>query len=318
MTENEIKGLMEKYLNGTITKKEESLLEQFDVDLLSRNYKDTFKNENHRKRVAKQLSRNISEHGKGISFLKWSKVAASLALLVSLGYFIHSKMGTKPVVEPIVIMEKTTEWGQKLNIILADGTQVRLNSGSTLKYPSRFEGDFRHVKLVGEAFFEVTRNPQRPFVIESGEVKTTVLGTSFNVDTYPDNDQIAVTVSTGKVKVASRENEIILEPNEQGVFHKKTKTMSKEKVDISTALNWKDGVIHFEDVPLSQALKTLEKWYGVSFVLENKYAGNCHISASYNNELLSTVLESIVFAKKGLQYEFLEDQKILIKGKCTD
>ncbi|MEC7263557.1 MAG: FecR domain-containing protein [Bacteroidota bacterium] len=318
MTENEIKGLMEKYLNGTITKQEESLLEQFDGDLLSKNYKDIFKNDNHRKQIAKQLSQNISGHKKGISFLKWTKVAASLALLVGLGYFIHSRMETEPVVEPIVEMVKTTEWGQKLNVTLADGTQVRLNSGSILKYPSRFEGNLRRVELIGEAFFDVAKNPNKPFVIESGEVRTTVLGTSFNVDTYPDNDQIAVTVATGKVKVASQENEIILEPNEQGVFHKKTRSMTKERVDTSTALNWKEGVIHFEDVPLSQALKTLEKWYGVSFVLENKYAGNCHISASYNNELLSTIMESIVFAKKGLRYEFLEDHKILIKGKCTD
>ena len=318
MTENEIKGLMEKYLNGTITKQEESLLEQFDGGLLVKNSKNTFKNENQRKRIAKQLSDGITKPKRNKSILRWTKAAASLALLMGLGYFFHFKMKPEPVVEPIVEIIKTTEWGQKLNITLADGTQVRLNSGSTLKYPSRFEGNLRQVELIGEAFFDVAKNPKIPFVIQSGEVQTTVLGTSFNVDTYPDDDQIAVTVSTGKVKVASQENEIILEPNEQGVFHKKTKTMTKERVDIAAALHWKNGIIHFEDVPLAKALETLEKWYGVTFVLENKNAGNCHISASYNNELLTTVLESIVFAKKGLQYEFLEDQKILIKGKCTD
>lgn len=318
MTENEIKGLMEKYLNGTITKKEESLLEQFDGKLLYKNRNGIFKNERHKKRVAKQLSQNIARPHKGTSFFKWTRVAASLAIMASLGYLLYSKTETKEVEEPIVEIVRTTEWGQKLNLTLADGTQVRLNSGSTLKYPNRFEGDMRHVALIGEAFFDVAKNPDKPFVIESGEVRTTVLGTSFNVNTYPDNDQIAVTVATGKVKVASQESEIFLEPNEQGVFNTRTKSMTKERVDITTALNWKKGIIHFEDVPLSQVLETLEKWYGVSFVLENRNAGNCHISASYDNELLSTVMESIVFAKKGLRYEFLEDHKILIKGKCTD
>ncbi|RUA15079.1 MAG: hypothetical protein DSY83_08230 [Flavobacteriia bacterium] len=144
------------------------------------------------------------------------------------------------------------------------------------------------------------------------------MGTSFNVNTYPDNDQVAVTVATGKVKVASHENEIHLGPNEQGVFDKKTKTISKKMPDIATFLNWKDGIIHFEDTSLAKVAESLERWYGVTFIFEKESLGDCHITANFNNELLPAVLESIVYAKKGLRYEFLENNKILIKGRCTD
>ncbi|SFC45629.1 FecR family protein [Flagellimonas taeanensis] len=318
MTEKRIKGLMEKYLNGTITKKEESLLERFDGRLLSKNHKDVFKDERHRKQIERLLSQNISRPRKRISLPKWARVAASIALMAVVAYSVHVYTKVEEKVEPIVEMTKTTEWGQKLNLSLADGTQIRLNSGSTITYPDRFEGDVREVVLEGEAFFDVAKNPDKPFVIRSGEVLTTVLGTSFNINTYPDSQQIAVTVASGKVKVASHENEIHLGPNEQGIFDKKTKTISKKMTDIATFLNWKDGIIHFEDTSLAQVVESLERWYGVTFVFENENLRNCHVTATYKNEMLPAVMESIAYAKKGLRYEFLENDKILIKGKCTD
>ncbi|WP_108425743.1 FecR family protein [Flagellimonas amoyensis] len=316
MTEKEIKGLMEKYLNGTITKKEESLLELFDIDLLSKNHGKIAHGPAHKKRVAQKLAQRTNRQERPI--YKWAKVAASIAVLIGVAYTVHVNTRVEEKIEPIVELTKTTKWGQKLNITLADGTRIRLNSGSTITYPDRFEGTVREVVLEGEAFFDVAKNPNKPFVIKSGEVLTTVLGTSFNINTYADSEQIAVTVATGKVKVASQENEIHLGPNEQGVFDKKTKTISKKVTDITTFLNWKDGIIHFEDTRLANVAESLERWYGVTFVFENGNVGDCHVTATYSNELLSAVLESIAYAKKGLHYEFLENNTILIKGRCTD
>ncbi len=317
MTENEIKVLMQKYLDGTITKKEESRLEEFDLNLLSKNHPSIFKNNRHKKNVGQKLSKGIHPHLRKKSVSKWIGMAASITLLASLGYVANIFIHQKEVKETIAEFTKTTQWGQKLNLVLADGTEVYLNAGSSIKYPQRFEGDTREVELVGEAFFNVVKNPDKPFVIKSGEVETTVLGTSFNVNTYPDSHQIAVTVASGKVKVASQEHEVLLMPNEQGVFDRKTKSISKEKIDIATFLHWKEGIIHFEDVELSEVLQTLERWYGVSFVVDNNI-GNCHITATYDNERLSAVLESIVYTKKGLQYQFLDKNQIQFNGKCTD
>ncbi|GLU45594.1 FecR family protein [Allomuricauda sp. NBRC 101325] len=318
MTENEIKGLMEKYLNGTISKKEESLLENFDSSLLRKNSTTLFKSDRQKAKIARSILGSIQHVKKSNPVLRWTKVAASIALLIGIGYATFLSTKQEIPSEPIVEITKTTEWGQKLNITLSDGSQIRLNAGSSLKYPSKFDGDERIVELTGEAFFDVTKKPEKPFIIKSGEVETTVLGTSFNVNTYPENDEIAVTVATGMVKVASQENEVYLLPNEQGVFNKSSKNMTKQQVDISYALHWKDGILHFEDTDLNQVLERLEKWYGVSFQMENKQIGNCHITATFINQNLTEVMESIVFTKKGLKYQFLNDKTILLKGICTD
>ncbi len=292
-------------------------MEKFDGHLLSRNHKKVFRSNEHKEHVKEQIARRIKgEPKRGTS--RWVSVAATIMLLLGLGYLTYKRYDAVPPVEPIVEIVKTTEWGKKLTLTLPDGSEVRLNSGSTLKFPERFEGDVREVELSGEAFFEVTKNSDKPFIIKSDEVNTTVLGTSFNVNTYPENQQISVTVATGRVKVASRESEVFLGPNEQGVFDKDTKSISKEKIDIASFMYWKDGIIHFEDVELSNVLESLERWYGVTFVMDNHNIGGCHITATYDNDALSEVLESIVYAKKGLHYEFLEDKKILIQGACTD
>ena len=319
MTENEIKVLMNKYLNGTITKEEEYLLEAFDHKLLSKNHKDVFKNPKHKQQLVQKLVKGIDNSRRKNPMYKWVGIAASLIIIIGLGYFGFNHYSiNREVVQPPVQLVKSTKWGQKLNLVLADGTQVYLNSGSTIKFPQRFSGNSREVELQGEAFFDVAKNPNKPFIIKSDEVETTVLGTSFNINTYSDSRQVAVTVATGKVKVASQASKVLLLPNEQGVFDKASKSISKEKIDIAAFLNWKDGIIHFEDASLSEVLQTLERWYGVTFVVDNENIGDCHITATYDNERLDAILESIAYAKKGIRYQFLDNHKIQLMGRCTD
>lgn len=324
MTENDIKKLMKKYLKGTITKKEETLLEQFDSSLLSKNEEKVFRDASDKKRIKHGLSGEInkqtanSRKGKK-TFLNRMGIAASVVLLLGLGYISYHKIwNDKTEIQPVARIVKTTDWGQKLSLTLTDGTEVRLNSGSTIEFPERFTGHVREVELTGEAFFNVAKNPDKPFIIRSGDVHTTVLGTSFNINTYPDSGEITVTVATGEVRVASKDNKVFLNPNEQGVFDKASRRISKEKIDIATVLQWKDGILHFKDTTLAQVAASLERWYGVTFVFENEKTKDCHLTATYDNEVLPAVLESIVHTKKGLQYKYLEDRKILIKGKCTD
>lgn len=321
MTENEIKTLMKKYQDGTLNHREELLLEEFDSRLLHRREQGVFHNPQHKRRTGQKLQRAIRNSIARRSILRriaWGKVAASAVILLGIGFSLYLKWNTPAQTHPVTLLEKHTDWGQKLSLTLSDGTEVRLNSGSTLKFPERFTGNIRKVELSGEAFFNVSKNPERPFVITSGEVRTTVLGTSFNINTFPDSPAVTVTVATGKVKVASGQHAVFLGPDEQGVFDKTTNRISRKKTDISNFIQWKDGIIRFEDTSLSEVTKVLEAWYGVTFVFAEEKLKNCHLTAIYNNEILSVVLESIKYAKKGLQYEYLEDHKILIKGRCTD
>ena len=317
MTENDIKGLMEKYLNGTITAREEKLLEQFDGTLLSKNEKVNFKSEVHKAKVRQNLSQIIHKKGKTKSF-KWLRVAASWALVIGFCVVVYNWSDEDVRQEPTAEIVERTKWGQKLNMTLADGTKVVLNSGSTLCFPERFEGNSREVELMGEAFFDVVKNKDKPFMIRSGDITTTVLGTSFNINAYPDEEEVAVTLATGKVKIASGDSTVFISPNQQAVFNHLNKTLSIFQVEISPYIDWKNGIIHINDATLAETAAILERWYGISFVFENEKLKQCHITATYDNQTLATVLESIKHVKKGMAYEYLGDHRILIKGSCND
>lgn len=314
MTEQEIKGLMQKYLDGTITKGEERLLERFDANLLSKNQAWVSQTDGTSKKPSLGKASTTNKRKP----LTWMAVAASLAILFGFGHLLYGELDREEEVVPVQELVRTTEWGQKLNLSLSDGTQIRLNSGSSIRYPEKFTGDSRVVELDGEAYFEVAQDPLRPFIIKLGEVHTTVLGTSFNINSYSGQDQIAVTVASGKVRVASEHKEVHLGPNEQGQFDRRTQSMTKIKTDISAFLNWKDGIIQFEDTRLTEVSHTLERWFGVQIEFENGNIGNCHITASYDNVNLEEILESMVYTKKGLRYEFLDRDKISIRGSCRD
>ncbi|MGS2761559.1 FecR family protein [Sinomicrobium sp. M5D2P9] len=312
---------MKKYQDGTISHKEELLLEEFDSRLLYKREKEVFNSPQHKRHTGQRLRNSINDsvsRGGAFRWAAWGKIAASMIILFGLGLSIYLKWNTPAKTPPITILEKSTDWGQKLSLTLTDGTEIRLNAGSTIKFPEKFTGDTREVELTGEAFFNVARNPKKPFIIKSDAIRTTVLGTSFNIHTFPENEEITITVATGKVKVASDSSAVFLGPDEQGVFDKKSNRISRRKTDIKNFIQWKDGIIHFKDTSLLQVTKVLEAWYGVTFVFAEEKLKNCHLTAIYNNEILSVVLESIQYTKKGLQYEYLEDNKILIKGRCTD
>lgn len=318
MSENEIKNLMEKYLNGTITEKEEKRLESFDRGLLSANEDSVFRNNFHRKLVKKRLTSAIDPKQSNISTWKWVRIAASIVLLLSIGFLAYNRSNANLKEEPVREMVQNTTWGQKMDLTLADGSKVRLNSGSTLKFPENFEGNTREVELIGEAFFEVAEDPDKPFIIRSSDIRTRVLGTTFNVSAYPDNEEVAVTLATGKVRVASKDSTVTLLPDQQLVYNRSDHSLNTFQVDVNRYIDWKNGIIHIEDASLPEAVEVLERWYGVTFVFEDESFDNCHITATYDNQTLATVLESIKYVKKGLEYEFLESAEILIKGSCTD
>ncbi|WP_420322040.1 FecR family protein [Flagellimonas sp.] len=311
-----IKGYIKKYLEGTISEEEEKQLERFEKHLVQRNAHKVFRNDHHKRMVKKQLQTVIDNPFKK-KRRQYLKIAASIVIMLGLSITAYYSV-RKPQVEITSIITSTTELGQKMNITLSDGTKVRLNSGSALTFPQKFGSDdqTREVELVGEAFFEVTKDAKRPFIITSGGLKTTVLGTSFNINAYPNNENITVTVATGKVMVTSNDDEFALTPNQQAVYHKEQNGIIKQEVDILSFVEWKNGTLRMENITLKEAAKELEKWYGVKITFENprlskyKFAGTF-----YNNEKLQVVLESIRYALKEIDYERLGEKEILIKEK---
>lgn len=173
--------------------------------------------------------------------------------------------------------------GGEFFLQLADGTKVWLNSETVLRYPVQFDGNERRVELTGEAFFEVTRNENKPFLVESGEQVIKVLGTEFNISSYKEEQFIYTTLLKGSVEVFFRNKPEIkqtLKPNEQSKINNTALTISKSEVDPYQFIAWKEGRFVFNDQNLGEIMKTLSKWYNVEVVFDREDLRNIRFTGN--------------------------------------
>lgn len=172
--------------------------------------------------------------------------------------------------------------GGEYNIILYDGTKVYLNSESQLRYPVQFTGNLREVELIGEGYFEVTRNTQKPFVVKTNGVSIEVLGTSFNVSAYGNTNKILTTLVEGSVKLNMQGSAVsqILKPTEQAVFDMNSKQTEVNKVDVNLYTAWKHGNLIFYDNRLEDIMIVLTRWYSVDVHFKNESVKNLRFSGS--------------------------------------
>jgi transmembrane sensor len=241
----------------------------------------------------------------------WLKIAASLLILFVTAlsvYFLgkYSESSTTPT-----YTARSTASGQKITLTLTDGSVVRLNANSTLRFPEEFKGMKREVYLQGEAFFEVQKDSLRPFIIHTGDVHTQVLGTSFNIKTSVS--QIIVAVATGKVKVTSGARTEFLLPKDKITYWLQDNYWKREKTDLERELAWKSNTIIIENKTLREAADILEKWYGVHISFENNAIKNCRITGKYKNESLENVLKAISYST---ETKFtLKQKEVMLYGK---
>jgi hypothetical protein len=172
--------------------------------------------------------------------------------------------------EKMVFNSLKTPRGGEYQIELADGTKVWLNSESELKYPLKFIGDERVVELLGEAYFEVAKNPNQIFIVKTHDVNTKVLGTHFNVSAYP-NEEANITLVEGKVALENKfnGNEHLLSPGENAKLDEKTHGLQISKVDVRKYTAWRDGYFYFERERLEDILLKLERWYDFKVFYQN-------------------------------------------------
>ena len=184
--------------------------------------------------------------------------------------------------------------GGEYFLVLADGTKVWLNSETTLRFPVQFASDIRRVELTGEAYFEVSRNENVPFIVSSGNQQIKVLGTQFNISSYPDNQSILTTLVEGSVEVSLEGNpaeKTMLKPSEQSYLSMNESQILKRNVDVAQYVAWKDGRFVFQDQMLEDIMKTLSKWYNVQVVFTNeddkklRFTGNLERYTDFNNIL---------------------------------
>lgn len=220
---------------------------------------------------------------------------------------------------------KTNATQVEMTVLLSDNSVATLAKGSSIRYPRQFLPTERRVYLTGEAFFDVTKNPQQPFLVYTNETVTKVLGTSFRIKAFEGDNTEMVAVKTGRVSVyAKKEYEtsqgakpagVILNPNQQVVFNRKENKLEKavtaNPVLLAESTVQKDQV--FDDKPVTEAFDALAKAYGISIVYQPETLSNCMISAQFNEENLKQRLNAICQAI-GAGYD-MENGRVVISSK---
>lgn len=204
-------------------------------------------------------------------------------------------------------------------IILADGSKVILNAGTTIKYPGFFSGKTREVSIDGEAYFEVVHLTNKPFIVHSGNLQTQVLGTTFNVDAYAKAAAMKVTVVTGKVAVkeALSGKQFMLVNNEQVTLYGDANSFKKTVVaDAENVIAWQVGKLVFENASLDEIASKLTFKFGVKTTLSNPKLNGCRISAVFQDKPLNEILD--VVTKLTNSNYTLKNNTALIFGKGCD
>lgn len=277
-------------------------LPEHDYDLLLEN----IVNYSHSKENNYNYSTNIS--------WKFIGIAASIVLLLTLSFTLYlnnSIWGDSKVVQTETVI-KTTQAGQKLTVKLPDNSKVVLNSESKLTYTKPFKSN-RNLSLVGEAFFEVTKDNKHPFTIQTGNVTTKVVGTSFNVRSYPEDTQKSIAVITGKVEVTDNQgNQAYLIPNKRGVFNLEEHQLLVEPFSEDVEIGWKDGLLTFKNTPVSEVFNRLERWYGVKFEVDphKTVDPDWRFDGKFQNKSLEYILKT--FGYPDLFEYKIKDNKVII------
>ena len=198
------------------------------------------------------------------------KIAAAISVLLVSVLYISNNVG-KPA--PVLEMNKiVVPPGQRANLTLSDGTNVWLNARTKIVYPAVFDKSVRQVAVDGEAYFDVAKDKKRPFIVETGKCNMEVLGTKFNVEGYSDKDDFEVTLMEGSVRVASRiglGDTLMLKPDSKACLQKDGR-LKVIPVDDYNPYRWKEGLICFRNESFLSIMNDLEKYFGVSIVVENK------------------------------------------------
>jgi transmembrane sensor len=226
----------------------------------------------------------------------WLKVAAAilipLILTNAIIWFIFEKPDNNIAWQEVVVPR-----GEKQQVIFQDGTRIWLNSDTRLKYPVEFSGNQREVKLEGEAYFEVKKNPRKPFFVRLNNLSVKVTGTSFNVKAYHDENVITTTLDEGKISLLAQQNngpvEYTLAPGQQAFYSKTTAAINIIKSTIGQNSNWKAKKLIFKDTPLLEVVKVLERWYNVKFIVMDQGLSTYTYTISFKNEPLQNVLTGL-------------------------
>lgn len=340
LSEKEAQELLKRYRLGQCTKEEVEMIDRWyrsfdengDVEIDSadtnavREIKaQMFENianridaeENRRKIAAQKPVRKLYP----IDLQAWRRIAAILIVGAGAGFFFYAQWTSENSNARVSQVEAHgSEAAQHIpdtelesTVYLSDGSVVWLTAGSRLEYPRQFAGDVREVTLVGEAFFDVAKDQNKPFIIHAADFTTRVLGTSFNIKAYGHDDAAEVVVVTGRVMVSVKEpslensKALVLKPNQKAIYSKKDKSLieapvTEEEIKVSSD----KSKLTFDEAPLKDIITVLNATYDINITLSNESMKDCMITADLTNETLGV---SIDILSKAIHATYTVDGK---------
>lgn len=289
-------------------------------------------------KIWNRIQSEVSEIKKESHWLSFTlKIAAVLAVVGVVGLWIYQqkteqeKITYSELVQsfetPNPLIEVQNNSAKPTWVYLEDGSKIYLKKHSKISYPRHFAKDKRTVFLSGEAFFEIAKNPKKPFFVYANEVITKVLGTSFTIRAFDKDENITVSVKSGRVNVFNQRrinvsdpetNGIILVPNQQAVFNRESASMSKALVALPMpiiSVDSKEIAQRFDEVPVSQVLNSLARNYGIKILFNEDLLSKCIITTSLKNEPIYDKLD-LICQLIGGSYKVVDAQIIIESNGC--
>ena len=288
MTEEEFKRLIDKLLDGRATPEEEKIVSEFEKFSLSKHNERVFKSDFEKFEVKNKIFSKVRRKIRG-NKKSWFSIAASIAVLIGLGTSLFYYQNHRNVSELIV-----TNTSDTFEVIkLKDGSSVTLSKNSTIRFDNDLDGT-RYLELDGEAFFEISRNEKKPFLVKTGGVLTKVLGTSFNIS---ENDsEINITVATGLVEVSENNNSIRLTPNQRTTYQKETKSFHTSHIDHNLFTSWYKNSVKLEEVSIEELAKFITYKYGLHVRFIDEAAKNNRMTLNLNPKAdIGSLIDDINF-----------------------
>ncbi|MCF0055062.1 FecR family protein [Dyadobacter sp. CY356] len=325
MNQEYLKILAQKFLDGTASQEEKQLLHSWYDSITSSDqaeqvFSDSYKTPEQLKqnifgKLKERISKNeiqqpVVQRSVFRRPLLWAVSAAAVLILMLI--FLRKKPDLEDSMQLV-----HAPFGQTISIQLSDGSKLWLNSGSTVRFAKTFPPNLREIHLLnGQAFFDVVHESKRPFVVRTKKLDVTVLGTSFDVKAYDNDQQSKVTVKSGKVGVTLHNQPgkpaIMLLPDKQIVVQHEKLEIKINEISPPAIAPWKDNRTVLEDELLSEVFRALERKYNQHIVVENQVLAQEKISLTLDNQPLPDVLKVLSFSKK-FNYSQLNDSTIVIR-----
>ncbi len=306
MDKEQAEQLITKYKKGLCTADEIRLLDQW-VDEQGMGKPDyLFEDHIREDRLKEEMRGNIKQRlfpARSIRYNTqfWLKAVAVLLLISSVGIWMLRNMNDNKAEVYTTIYNPP---GKLKTVILPDGSKVFLNAATTIRFPGQFKSEMRKVILTGEAYFEVVHNPEKPFIVFTRNIRTQVLGTSFDIKAYNNEPRIKVGVISGKVGVIADKSSLMLTPNQTADYDPKTGRLLKAHMDDASSLKmWTSGQLIFRNETVDDISRILNRRYDVRIIIQNDQIRKEMLNARFDkNESLENVI-SVLCSYVGARYK---------------